>query len=327
LCVTCMNWTYKSMQNTEYKIFSIVIPIFRSELNIPQVLPKLKQLQEMLPDYALEVIFVDDGSPDNSFKLLLDAREKDPAIKLIKFSRNFGVPSGARAGLYYATGDCATFIAPDLQDPPELLVDMLKRWENGKKVVIAVREDREEPLSQKIVSNFFHFLMSKTTFKDYPKGGADLMVLDRDVLDQLNRIGERNTNLLGLVLWLGYEKEYIYYTRKKREHGQSSWTFSKKIKYFIDSFVAFSYAPVRFISLIGICTALLSFVYGALIFIQALQGYTPVQGWSTLMIVLTLLCGIIMIMLGIIGEYLWRILDEVRQRPPYIIEQKLMERS
>lgn len=301
--------------------FSIVIPIYYNEDNISHTLPRLRNLVNLLPTVQLEFIFVDDGSGDRSLQLLLDEQKTDPRMKVIRLSKNFGALAAVQAGLQYATGDCVGIIAADLQDPPELFAEMIGHWQQGKKVVMAVRAKREDSVVSKTFSAIFYFLMDKMALPGYPKGGFDFVVIDKDVVQEVIRYSEKNTNLMSLIYWLGHDRVTIPYVRQERIHGKSMWTFNKKFKLFIDSFISFSYTPIRFISVMGIATALLSVCYGVFVFIGKLTGKVDIEGWTTIMIAITFLLGLIMIMLGIIGEYLWRILDETRNRPSYIIDE------
>jgi len=303
------------------KIFSIVVPIYYNELNIPVTIPRLKNLQSLLEGYDLEFIFVDDGSRDKSYDLLLQERELDNRVKVIKLSKNFGSMSAIQAGLQFAVGNCVGIISADLQDPPELFADMIKSWEKGKKVVMATRSDREETFSQKMYSNTYYTLMRRFAIKDYPKGGFDFVLIDKQVVNELKDISEKNTNIMSLVFWLGHSQETIPYVRQERKLGKSRWTLSKKVKLFVDSFVSFSYAPIRFMSVVGFITAFMSFIYGIFVVINAIFGTVELQGWASIIALITFLLGLIMVMLGIIGEYLWRILDESRKRPAYIIDE------
>ena len=226
-----------------------------------------------------------------------------------------------QAGLNYTSGDCVGIISADLQDPPELFEDMIKCWERGKKVVMATRTDREESFSQKLFSNTYYYLMDRFAIKGYPKGGFDFVLIDKQVVQELVLISEKNTNIMSLIFSLGHDQDFIPYVRQERKHGKSRWTFSKKIKLFVDSFVSFSYAPIRFMTGIGFAVALLSFIYALFTIVAYLAGYVAVQGWTTIIALITLLQGIIMMMLGIIGEYLWRILDETRKKPGFIVDE------
>ncbi|MBD8519550.1 glycosyltransferase family 2 protein [Lysinibacillus sp. FSL R7-0073] len=303
------------------KIFSILVPIYFNELNIPYTVPRLQSLKELFPSYDLEFVFVDDGSKDDSLKLLLEERKKDASIKVIKLSKNYGSMQAIQAGLNYTSGDCVGIISADLQDPPELFKDMIKCWERGKKVVMATRTDREESFSQKLFSNTYYYLMDRFAIKGYPKGGFDFVLIDKQVVQELVLISEKNTNIMSLIFSLGHDQDFIPYVRQERKHGKSRWTFSKKIKLFVDSFVSFSYAPIRFMTGIGFVVALLSFIYALFTIVAYLAGYVAVQGWTTIIALITLLQGIIMMMLGIIGEYLWRILDETRKKPGFIVDE------
>ncbi|MEK7091927.1 MAG: glycosyltransferase family 2 protein [Patescibacteria group bacterium] len=301
--------------------FSIIVPLYGSEENLPYTLPRLLKLADELIDYEIELLFVDDASPDQSAQLILAARQKDSRIKLVRLSKNFGSMLAIMAGVQYATGDCLGVIAADLQDPPELFKEMLLRWQTGDKVVLAVRSDREESVSQKLFAGFYYRLLAKFALPNYPRGGFDFVLFDRQVSSELLAAQEKNTNLMSLIYWLGHQRSTIYYVRQKRQRGHSRWTLAKKLKLVVDSFVSFSYLPIRLISIIGFVTALLSFAYGLFVFIEALLGKIAVQGYSALMTVITFLLGLIMVMLGIIGEYLWRVLDEVRSRPAYVVDQ------
>lgn len=307
--------------STERIKFSIVVPIYYNELNIPHTVPRLQKLENLLPECDLEFVFVDDGSKDRSLELLLEARDQDQRIKVIKLSRNFGSMAAIQAGLAHATGDCVGIIAADLQDPPEMFREMLDYWKTGKKIVLGTRADREESFSQKLFSNTYYYLLEKLALKGYPKGGFDFLLIDKQVVQEVLDIQEKNTNIMSLIYWLGHEQVQIPYVRQERKLGKSRWTLSKKIKLFVDSFVSFSYAPIRFMSFIGFFTALLSILYGVFVIVSTVFGIIELQGWTTIIALITFLLGVIMVMLGTIGEYLWRILDESRERPSYVIDK------
>jgi len=307
------------------KTFSIIVPIYFNELNIPHLLPRLKKLQEALLEYTLEFIFVDDGSQDNSFQLLVEEQKQDKRIKIIKLSKNFGSMAAIQAGLHYVQGDCVGIIAADLQDPPELFLEMIQKWESGRKVVLALREEREDAALQNLFSNTYYYLLRTFAIEGYPKGGFDLVVIDRQIVNELRIISEKNTNIMSLIFWLGHDRDSVSYIRQKRGIGTSKWTLTKKIKLFIDTFINFSYVPIRAISLIGLLTAIISFSYGLLVIILRVFGKIPVHGWTIIVAILTLLLGLIMIILGVIGEYLWRILDESRKRPNYVIDKVISD--
>lgn len=306
---------------TARRKLSVVVPIYFNELNIPDTVPQLLALQAQLPGFELEIVFVDDGSKDRSLALLLEhARAHPGVIRIVKLTRNFGAMSAVQAGLAVATGDCVGVIAADLQDPPEMLVEMVAHWERGTKVVFAVRADREETRGQKFFAGAYYALIRKFALPDYPSGGFDFFLVDRQVLTEVNYIREKNTNLMSLIFWLGYHPVMIPYVRRSRKKGRSRWTLAKKVKLFIDSFVAFSYAPIRFLSATGLVFALLGFLYAGLVFFDAVVNGIPVKGYAPTIIIVAVASGVQMLMLGILGEYLWRTLDETRRRPPFVID-------
>ena len=300
---------------------SIVIPVYFNEPNLPDTIPQLLALGDQLPGYKLELVFVDDDSKDRSLAILLDYRERFPKqIKVVKLTRNFGTMAALQAGLTVASGDCVGVIAADLQDPPELFLEMIRHWEQGVKAVFAVRSDREESFLQKTFSNLYYTLINRFAVPGYPPGGFDFFLVDRQVIEDVNKIHEKNTNLMTLIFWLGYQAVFIPYVRRKRVKGKSRWTLGKKVKLFVDTFVSFSYFPIRLFSFLGIIYAALSFTYGLVIFISWLTFGIPVQGWVPMMLVLTFTAGLQMTLLGILGEYLWRTLDEARGRPFFVID-------
>lgn len=310
------------------KTFSIVVPVYYNELNLPDTVPLLLGLQDRLREYALELVFVDDGSGDRSIEILLEYQKMHPKnIKVVKLTRNFGSMAAIQAGFSVATGDCVGMIAADLQDPPELFVDMVKYWEKGVKAIFAVRDDREEPLLQKMFSNAYYAMLRRFAIRDYPKGGFDFLLVDRQIIKEVNNVCEKNTNLMALIFWLGHGHVMIPYVRRSRKKGKSRWTLSKKIKLFIDSFIAFSYVPIKFLSGLGLLFSIGSFFYAGFIFYHWLLYGIEVKGWTAMMILLTLTSGIQMMMLGLLGEYLWRTLDETRRRPAYVIDAILDQPS
>ena len=303
------------------KTVTIVVPVYFNELNLPDTIPHLLELSESLDEYHFEFIFVDDGSGDRSLEIICEfQREYPDNIKAVKLTRNFGSMAAIQAGFTVATGDCVGVIAADLQDPPELFIEMIDHWERGVKAVFAIRADREEPPIQKTLSNTYYSFIRRFAIPEYPTGGFDFLLVDRQVIDEVNKIQEKNTNLMTLIFWLGYKPVMIPYTRRQRGKGESRWTFSKKIKLFIDTFVSFSYFPVRVFSALGIIFSMVSFVYACFILYFRIRHGFAVEGWVSTMLMLIFTAGIQMATLGILGEYLWRTLDETRRRPPFVID-------
>ncbi|MBI3172664.1 MAG: glycosyltransferase family 2 protein [Chloroflexi bacterium] len=304
------------------RLFSIIIPVYYNEANLPETVPQLLGLAKKVEGYRLELVFVDDGSGDRSLEILRDFQGKYPeTVKIVKLTRNFGSMAAIQAGFSVASGDCVGMISADLQDPPELFLEMLSHWEKGTKAVFAVRQDREEPFSQKLFSNAYYALVRRYAIADYPDGGFDFFLVDRQIVNEINRIQEKNTNLMSLIYWLGFKPIMIPYVRRARVHGKSRWTLAKKLKLFVDTFVAFTFFPLRVLSTVGFLAAMTSFGYGTFILIYWLLFGIDVKGWVPTMLIITFTTGLQMTMLGVLGEYLWRTLDEVRGRPSFVIDE------
>lgn len=301
---------------------SLIIPCYFNELNLPITTSVLIENEKKFPnDVTFEYIMIDDGSKDGTLKELMKFKKSYPnKVVVLKLSGNFGAYNAILAGMNYATGNCNVILAADLQDPVELIHQMYEYWLKGIKLVIANRVDRDEPLFQKIFSNTFHYLIKKLALKNIPSGGYDLVLFDEKLRNEVVKINEKNTNQIYLLSWLGYDFVSIPYMRRKREIGKSQWTMHKKIKLFIDSFVSFSFFPIRIISLTGILLGFISFLYGLFVIYAKFTGHAPLQGWSALMVVLLFVSSFQMIAIGIIGEYVWRAMDASRNRPNFIIE-------
>jgi glycosyltransferase involved in cell wall biosynthesis len=306
-------------------LISIVVPVYNNAASLPDLMRRFQELAAKDAARRYEFIFVDDGSFDESYAVLQQLAQEERRVRVVKLSRNFGSNAAIMAGLSQARGEAVAAIAADLQDPPELIAEMLLHWQAGAKVVLAARQTRDDGFLSNLLSDTFYALFRRFAIRSMPRRGFDFFLIDRQVCDHINRIQENNVYLMGLILWLGFEPKVIYYHRQKRDrrYGRSMWTLRRKIKYFIDSFVAFTYFPVRAASLIGICLSLLGLLYALIILILRLAYAIPVEGWASLMIVLLLVSGVQMLMTGILGEYLWRNLDETRKRPPFIIEKIL----
>jgi dolichol-phosphate mannosyltransferase len=223
----------------------------------------------------------------------------------------------------YAEGDLNVVIAVDLQDPPELMLKMYNYWLNGIKLIVANRNEREDTFLARLFAKSYQKLIQKFALPNLPNGGFDYCLFDRQLKDQVIELNENNTNSLYLLMWLKYDFVSIPYTRRKRSIGKSRWTLKKKIKLFVDSFVSFSYAPLRLITISGLLLGLISFIYAIYVVFARLSGDIDVQGWTTMMVVFLVISSFQMISIGIIGEYLWRSLESSRKRPPYVIDQVL----
>lgn len=304
------------------KKLSIVVPVYFNAGSLPALFDELLRLESQLTEHvvSLELIFVDDGSRDESLARLLEFKGRRPETKVVKLTRNFGAIHCLKTGLRFVTGDCFTFLAADLQDPPELLLEAVKRWLSGSKFVIFERESRDDPFMTIVFSKVYYKLLRLMVIKDYPDGGFDLCLMDKDMLPYMVNSAKNSYSAL-LAYWLGYKPDVIFYHRRPRLHGKSRWTFSKKFKAFLDVMLGFSVTPIRAISAIGAIVSLLSFVYGIHVVVFAFIDSTPVAGFPTIVALITFLLGLIILMLGVIGEYLWRIFDETNMRPETVIEK------
>jgi dolichol-phosphate mannosyltransferase len=307
-------------------LVSVVIPVYFNEDNLPVTWSALEATLDKLPeDHRWEVVFVDDGSGDGSYPRLVELFEAHPGrVRVVKFTRNFGQTSAILAGLRAARGECCVVMSADLQDPPELILEMVERWNRGaRKIVLATRSGREDGVLARFASRVFYRLMRRYALPNMPEGGFDFFLLDRRVIDLVDRIDEKNSFLQGHILWTGFEPEVIPYTRRKREIGRSRWTLSAKLKYFVDGFVTYTVSPIRLITVVGLVVSVLSFAYASLIFFLWIFLGHPVEGWAPLMISILMLSGVHMMMLGIIGEYLWRNYQETRRLPSFVVESTL----
>lgn len=303
---------------------SVVIPAFNEQENIVPLLKRLRAVLDSMKDTVAEVIFVDDHSSDRTSEVVAAENRGDPRVKLLRLSRNSGSHMALQAGLARATGDVAVTISADLQDPPEMIPEMLARIRVGKNIVWAVRETRKDSAWNQFRAQLYHRSFRRFILRNYPAKGADHFMIDRKVLDSLRHNPEKNTSLMALVCWMGFEQDEVPFHRDERHHGETKWTFWKTFKLIIDSLLSFSYLPIRFISFLGLIISLTGFIYIAvLIFRYVFLGVHGQPGWASLMVMVVFLAGIQMLMLGVLGEYLWRIFEEVRRRPAYMLEKEV----
>lgn len=302
---------------------SIIIPCYYNELNIESTAKELIANEAKFPlETIFEYIMVDDGSKDGTFMELMKFRNAYPdKVKVIKLSGNFGSYNAILAGMKYASGEANVIVSADLQDPIELMPRFYEHWLKGIKLVLGNRQDREDPFFSKIFAQTFQFLIKKYALPNLPKGGFDYVLFDKQLKDQVLEMDESNSNSLYLLTWLKYDYVSIPYSRMKRKAGKSRWTLSKKIKLFVDSFVAFSFLPIRVISVSGLLLGLISIIYAMYIMYNKLMGNIDVEGWTTMMLVFLFVSSFQMISLGILGEYVWRTLDASRKRPNFVIDR------
>lgn len=299
---------------------SVIIPVYNNQENIR---PLYKDIKEKFIDQTsmeYEIVMVDDGSYDRSYKAMAEISEIDSNIKIVKLSRNFGSHAAVLCGLHQCTGDCAVVKAADLQEPTELLLQMVEKWKDGSNVVLAVRKSRPEKNISVLFSNLYYWIVRKTSLPNMPPKGFDVYLADRKVIDVLCALDEKNSALTGQLLWCGFRTACIYYDRQEREIGKSQWTVKKKVRLVMDTLFSFSTMPVKFVTIVGMCSFIGALIWSFLTAISRITGRIHVEGWTMLFIFSLFSFGMIMITLGILGEYLWRIFDASRDRPAYIIE-------
>jgi glycosyltransferase involved in cell wall biosynthesis len=307
-------------QINRHTLLSIVTPAYNEANNLPLLYEKLVQVLSCL-DLDWEWIIIDDHSTDNTFNVISEITRSDSRVRGFRFSRNFGSHKAITCGFQQVRGDCAVVMAADLQDPPETLPALLEKWRTGARVVWAVRERREgEKFSTIGFARLYYFIMRQIVgIREMPETGADFFLIDNQVVKALRRYPESNVSLIVLITWMGFRQTSILYTKKARLYGHSGWNLNKKLKLIVDSVTSFTYLPIRLMSYLGIIVAFIGFLYAGFVIGNAYLGH-PNQGWSSLMVVILVVGGIQMLMMGILGEYLWRALDEARQRPHYLIE-------
>jgi polyisoprenyl-phosphate glycosyltransferase len=304
------------------KMLSVVIPVYYNGASLHELFAQLLDVERDLAErgVALELIFVNDGSGDNSLAELLAIKRDRPATKVISLSRNFGAVSASKTGFSFVTGDAFMILAADLQDPPSQIVLMAEQWLRGSKFVVSARATRKDPVTTLAWAWVYYRIIEWFVLPGYPARGFDLMLMDRVMLPYMSG-STKNTNPNVYAYWLGFTPTTLYYHRRERHHGKSRWTFGKKIKFFLDTICGFTVVPIRFMSLLGIIAAVLSVLYGINIAVAALQGRVPVQGFATIAALISFFSGLILVMLGTLGEYLWRVFDAVGNKPESVIDE------
>jgi len=303
---------------------SIVVAAYNEEVNLPILYERIKATCERMA-IEWELVVVDDHSADRTWAILQDLAAGDSRVWAYRLARNSGSHQACLCGLEKATGDCAIYLAADLQDPPETIPALLEKWRQGARIVWAVRGQREgESAATQGGARLYYWLMRRFVgISEMPATGADFFLLDRRVVDVLSVFKEANVSLNALLTWIGFKQDRIFYVKQARQHGQSGWSMEKKLKLAVDSVTAFTYKPIRFMSYVGFCVALLGFLYALFVVITRLVLNTQVPGYPSLIVTMLVIGGLQMIMMGVLGEYVWRALDEARNRPRFIIEDTI----
>lgn len=308
------------------KKISVVIPMYYEELVAEECYKRVKDvLIKMKNEYTYEIIFINDGSKDKTFSILEEISLKDENVKIISFSRNFGHQAAVTAGLKYTSGDAILIMDADLQDPPELLPDMIKFWEQGYKVIYGKRKTRKgESIFKLLTAKAFYDTLNKLSNVEIPKNTGDFRLVDKEVVNVINGLPEHNKFLRGLFSWVGYNQYAFEYDRKERVAGKTKYPLKKMINLASDGIISFSTKPLKIVGKLGIFSVFISIIiliYSILSYIFKWNNLTA--GWTSIICTITFLGGIILISLWMIGEYISRIYDEVKDRPEYIIEKKI----
>lgn len=307
------------------KKISVVIPMYYEEEVAQECYSKMTQVLLNIKDYDYEIICVNDGSKDKTLPILEKIAEEDKKVKVISFARNFGHQCAVTAGLKYVTGDAIVIIDADLQDPPELIPEMLKLWEEGNEVIYGKRKTREgESKFKLLTAKMFYNTLNALSDVDIPKDTGDFRLVDRKVVDVINSLPEHNKFLRGLFSWVGFEQKAFEYERKERFAGKTKYPLKKMLKLASDGIIGFSSKPLKIVGGLGIITICMSFI----ILIYAILSYAfkwnqLAPGWTSLMVATTFFSGVILISLWMIGEYISRIYDETKGRPQYIINKEI----
>ena len=311
-----------STERSAVPTLSVVVPVYCNQDSLPLLYDRLRNVEDRLlrDGLTMELIFVDDGSTDDSLVRLLDIKSSRPSTRIIKLSRNFGEFRASKCGVQFVTGDCFSILAADLQDPPELLVEMAARWRDGAKFVVCTRDGRRDPWLSKAASSLYYRLVRLLVIPGYPNGGFDLALMDQALLPFL-RDSSKNAPIPLLAYSLGFPPVELSYHRERRTHGTSKWTLGKKLSSFFDAMLGFSTKPIRVVSAAGVTAALASFAVAIYTVIDTLAAGAVVPGWASIVALMSFMFGVVIVMLGVIGEYLSRILSEVNKRPEVVIDR------
>ena len=307
------------------KKISLVIPMYYEEQVAEECYRRTRNVLKSIEEYDYEIIFINDGSKDKTLEILETIAKEDNKVKVISFSRNFGHQSAVTAGLKYATGDAIIIMDADLQDPPELIPDMLKYWENGYDVIYGKRKKREgESAFKLLTAKVFYETLNKLSDVEIPKDTGDFRLVDKKVVDVVNNLPEHNKFLRGLFSWIGFRQYAYEYERKERFAGKTKYPLKKMMKLAKDGIFSFSTKPLKIVGGLGIISVIISIailIYAILSYAYSWNNLTP--GWTSIMCTITFLGGVILLSLWMIGEYIGRIYEETKQRPQYIIEKAI----
>ncbi len=306
------------------KLISVVIPAYNEEEVVDELANRLKKIMKENNNYDFEIIIVENGSWDSTFEKLINIHKEDSRFKIVQLSRNFGCDGGITAGLKYAQGDAAVIMNADLQDPPEMISEYIKKWEEGYEIIYGIIEEREGvPFLRRFFSSAFYKIINSLTNNAIPEGASDFRLVDRKVYSTVNKMEERNKFLRGIIAWTGFKQKGIPYNRPPRFAGESKADFLTVLKVAMNGIFSFSYFPLRVVTALGLVVSVGSFLSGIVEIGLYLKYGRVVPGFTTTILLILFLFGILFFILGIIGEYLARIYDEVKQRPNYIVRNDI----
>lgn len=304
-------------------LLSVVVPVFNEEQVLPAFHERATEVLGAIPDLDYELIFVDDGSSDRSYEALTALAERDDRLRVLKFSRNFGHQIAITAGIDHARGDAVVVMDADLQDPPEVVAQMVEKWREGYDVVYAERAVRVGESRTKLwTASMFYRLLTRLVDIRIPVDVGDFRLMSRRATNELRRLREKDRFVRGLVSWIGFRQTPVKYERAARYAGETKYPLRKMLKFALDGITSFSTVPLKLATWLGYAASGFAFLYLVSVFIQKLAGIT-VDGWATIMVAVTFLGGVQLICLGILGEYIGRIFNEIKPRPMYIVEERL----
>lgn len=304
------------------KKISIIIPAYNEEESLPILYDRINNLMSTMKNYEFEILFVNDGSKDKTIQIIKEIREKDKRISYVDFSRNFGKEIAMIAGLDYATGDCVIFMDADLQDPPELIPELVKYWEEGYDDVYAKRRSRKgETWLKKFTSTMYYRVLQKMTRIEIQKDTGDFRLLDRRCVNALKKLRESQRNTKSMFSWIGYKKKEVLYDRDPRIAGSTKWNYKKLIDLAIDGITSFTTSPLRLSTFIAIPTFGLLFVYFVYVIIKCFVVKQVIQAYQAIILLILFYSGIQVLLFGIVGEYLGRIFNETKNRPLYLVNE------
>ena len=304
------------------KKITIIIPAYNEEESLPPLYERLEKLMNSMGNYEFEILFVNDGSKDNTINLIKEYRQKDERISYVDFSRNFGKEIAMIAGLDYATGDCVIFMDADLQDPPELVPELVKYWEEGYDDVYAKRNSRKgETWLKKFTSKMYYRVLQHLTNVPIQKDTGDFRLLDRRCVNALKKMRESQRNSKSMFSWIGYKKKEVLYDRDPRIAGQTKWNYKKLVDLAIDGITSFTTSPLRISTYISIPTFIVLFIYFIYVIVKCIITSTAIQAYQAIILLILFFSGVQILLFGIIGEYLGRIFNESKDRPLYLVNE------